>query len=318
MSERTRTVGKGEVMGKEGEKVILSDEKDRQGVTILSSKENLNKLDADVLGAVIRQRAHWLDRSIELLAARATGRSSSGIVETAQGALQNARRVVAVALEVWRECGYSVERPDIKFAVETLERGERFTKDRSYPFLPLPKPFDESGLRAIEDAIYKRRSVRLFRDEDVPDELVKKIIHAGTWAPTACDVQGVRYIVLKDPDRRNLIGQKYLAAASVIILVGVDSKGYSLPGLGKDNDRLDTGAAVQNMLIMAHALGLATCWGTQNFAARVPDVYRELQIPDNIEIITYIALGWPAHTPSTPLRMEVTEVAYKDAWGSPL
>ncbi len=288
--------------------------KTKEGET--SEKENLKesfrKLDTDVLRAITRQRAHHTDRSMQRLAVRESAPASE---EGTIFGMVGASRGLSAALEVLqeRECG--VETPDVRFAVETLERTERFAKEKTYPFSPVARPFDEAGLRAIKEAIYTRRSVRLCRDEDVPDELVKELIRAGQWAPIACGVQGVRYIVLKNPDHRKLIQQKFLAAAPVVIVVGVDTRFYSPLGVGKDNAVLDAGAAIENMLLMAHALGLATCWGTQaNFSA----IQRELQIPDYIRIVTYFSLGWPSHNPIPISRVDVAEVACKDGWGNPL
>ncbi|MDO8970881.1 MAG: nitroreductase family protein, partial [Saprospiraceae bacterium] len=51
----------------------------------------------------------------------------------------------------------------------------------------------------LGEAILGRRSVRRYTDEAVPHRVLEKIMEAGRWAPTACNVQGFRFIVIDDP-----------------------------------------------------------------------------------------------------------------------
>jgi len=57
-------------------------------------------------------------------------------------------------------------------------------------------------LQALEGLVKGRRSVRKWRQEDVPDELIKKAIELGTWAPNGGNYQGWHFIVVK---RKNII-----------------------------------------------------------------------------------------------------------------
>ena len=51
---------------------------------------------------------------------------------------------------------------------------------------------------AVLDNIYQRRSVRNYSDKEVPDETIKEIIRAGTYAPTAVNIQPWRFVVVKN------------------------------------------------------------------------------------------------------------------------
>jgi len=76
-------------------------------------------------------------------------------------------------------------------------------------------------------------------------------------------------------------------------------------------------AAIQNMLLMAHSEGLGACW----FCAPLfcQDVVRKvLRIPDDVEPMALITLGYPSERPKSPFRKPIEEIAYKNYWGERL
>ena len=78
------------------------------------------------------------------------------------------------------------------------------------------------------------------------------------------------------------------------------------PDMLERNRLLDCGAAMQNMVLMAHALGLGGCWLTFRL-----DMIRRLReyfaLDDEIEIMTYLDVGFPAETPMPPGRRALEE-----------
>lgn len=77
------------------------------------------------------------------------------------------------------------------------------------------------------------------------------------------------------------------------------------------------GAAVQNLLLAAHANGLGACW----FCAPIfckETVRRILKVPDDVEPQALIALGYPAEKPRVPFRKPLEDYAYLDYWGKKL
>jgi nitroreductase len=150
----------------------------------------------------------------------------------------------------------------------------------------------------LEEAIMGRRSVRVYTDEPVPIELVRKALEAGTWAPSAKNGQQWRFTVLTGESKRKLIeamregldetakrigrgamGSSFSSCAImeeapvVIMIWNAGSHAMSaagrvaifLRGRGAEDLALwaemeGVSAAVQNMLLEAYALGLGSLW----------------------------------------------------------
>ncbi len=73
------------------------------------------------------------------------------------------------------------------------------------------------------------------------------------------------------------------------------------------NRLIDAGAAVQNMVLAAHALGLGGVWLTFS-DAMLERLYARFKLPEEIKIVTYIDVGYPAQIPAPPLRLGLEEV----------
>lgn len=265
------------------------------------SESDLMKMDTVTLRALIRQCAHTIDSGLQRYCLRP---------EVSRKVPDRARNLLRECLRVWDKRGYQRNKADIIYAYDATRRGDEFAQTLTYRPSPAPAPFCESDSRALEKAIQDRRSIRLFSDRAVPDELLDKVLGAAMWAPNTCSLSGVRFVVLKKEENRNLIVQVW--RAPVIIVGGFDERPYRFV---KDNElpynpMLDVGAAIQNMLLTAHALGLGAAWAT--FMGELSTIRRELAVPDYIKLITYVVMGWPADNPSTVPRMEVGEVVYRE------
>ncbi|HEX54915.1 MAG TPA: hypothetical protein ENF49_02175, partial [Candidatus Altiarchaeales archaeon] len=111
------------------------------------------------------------------------------------------------------------------------------------------------------EAIHSRRSVRKFKDKKIPDKDILKLIESAIYAPSACDIQGWRFIIVDKPEIiRELVDR---GAASFIrnttqgILVLYDNRTDNLEYM----DYIQSAAAgIQNILLVAHSLGIGTCW----------------------------------------------------------
>ncbi len=270
------------------------------------TNKQLMEMDPTVLRALIRQCSHRIDNGIQryFLNPEETVKRMGGAIG-----------MMRAALSAWEKRGYEVDKPDIKYAYDALKRGGQFASTPVYHPSPPHAPFSERDLKVVEKVIFERRAVRRFSDRDVPDDVLNKVFEAAIHAPCACCFQGVRFIVIREAEKRKLIGQPW--ASPVIIMAGVDKRPYQ-EFLGKAergyNRLVDVGVAVQNLLLMAHALGLGTCIATYIDEPEVDVLRRELEIPEYIEIVTYIVLGWPADEPTTVPRMEVGEFVSINRW----
>lgn len=138
--------------------------------------------------------------------------------------------------------------------------------------------------------IKTRRSVRIFQDKKIDRETVKKIIEAATYAPSACNVQGWRFIVIDDEKKKQEIvdngGSINIKKAPLGILTLYDNRTKNTEYL----DNIQSGAAaIQNMLLTVHNLGLGACWICHLPSKR--DLRKIFNIPKTMSPVAYILIG---------------------------
>ena len=184
----------------------------------------------------------------------------------------------------------------------------------------------------VLDAIRGRRSVGRMRPEVPPREAVEAILDAGTWAPCHHATEPWRFVVVAGEAREALgdvmaqakverrlregepVEGEYERAkakalrAPVIIAAGVEPSAN--PKVVEIEEIEAGAAAVQNMLLAAHALGLATIWRTGD-PAYDPAVKAFLGLSPAAHIIGFVYLGYPD---AAPIREPHTPAAMKSTW----
>jgi len=165
--------------------------------------------------------------------------------------------------------------------------------------------------------IFGRRSIRAYAPGDVSDETVKTILEAGMAAPSACATDPWRFVVLRDQAVRNRIVEnlpygKMLAQAPLGIVVCGDMNAahdHQLSYLLQD-----CSAAIENMLLAIHGLGLGACWlGVHPREARVAHIQSVLGLPANIIPVAAIAIGHPGETKESRTRYNPAYI-HNDRW----
>lgn len=171
----------------------------------------------------------------------------------------------------------------------------------------------------VMEVIRGRRSVRAFKSEDVPSEIVEKLIDAARWAPSAGNIQPWKFIVVRNPEikrrlARAALDQAFIEEAPVVIVVCADEACYS-QRYGIRGEALyciqDTAAAIQNIHLVAYALKLGTCWVG---AFRENEVREILRVPYGIRPVALIPVGYSAEAPKPPRRKPVCEIVYYDTF----
>lgn len=170
------------------------------------------------------------------------------------------------------------------------------------------------------EAIKNRRSIRAFKSDSIPEEDLKKILTAGIWAPSAGNLQSWEFIIVKDDAKKKELaiasyGQDHVHEAPVVIAICANKR-RSSSRYGERGKNLycvqDTAAAIQNILLMAHALGYGTCWVGAFNEKKVAQI---LDCPDHIRPVALIPLGVPAEHPIPPSRMDLNKVTYAEKFG---
>jgi nitroreductase len=167
----------------------------------------------------------------------------------------------------------------------------------------------------LMEAIIGRRSTRVFLQKSISDETIKKLIEAARWAPSAGNIQPWIFLVIRKREIKILLAeaalnQMFVAEAPVVIVVCADEK-RSLMSYGVRGKSLyciqDTAAATQNLLLMAYALELGTCWVG---AFNETEAKKALRLPEWIRPLSLIPLGYPKEKPSQKQRRPVSEIVH--------
>lgn len=166
------------------------------------------------------------------------------------------------------------------------------------------------------EAIMGRRSIRNYTDQPVTDEQLDVVLRAAMAAPSAGNQQSWRFIVVRDADRREALSQAtpyagMMARAPVGIVVCGDTREPKHPGYWVQ----DCSAAIQNLLVAAHAKGLGAVWiGCHPVEERVENVRRICGVPEGVMPMSMIALGHPAEEKPPAERFDPAWV-YSERWG---
>jgi nitroreductase len=270
-----------------------------------ATKEQLSQLSPSVLRSLIREKVHHaMETAIELFAKK--GKPAS----------PNIGHQARELLEEWKRRGLPEDVPDIKWAHQWVAITQTYIETQEYLNPPHPFALAAEEVAVVEGVIRNRRSIRIWKDEDVPQPLIDRLIEAASWAPSACNQQPVRYVTIRDRETIKMIpGDGCFEMAPVIIVVVIDRRSYEyLNTIPSYNPVLDAGAAIQNMLLMAYALGLGTTWGTFGNRPQNEAVRTRLVLPDYMEMLTYVGVGLPADFPPPPGRLPVRNLQAHERW----
>lgn len=173
----------------------------------------------------------------------------------------------------------------------------------------------------VVECIKTRRSVRKFLDVPVEWDKVGTIVDAARNAPNAGNLQNWKFIiVVKEDTRKGLaeacLQQFWMAKAPVhIIACAEPEKGKRFYGIR--GERLysvqNCAAAVENMLLTAHSLGLGACWIG---AFDEEHVKRILGIPDNVRPQAVVPIGYPAEKVPAPMQFQLENIVFVENWGN--
>lgn len=171
----------------------------------------------------------------------------------------------------------------------------------------------------LSDAVAKRRSIRTYKKQDLPQGIVEKLLEAARQAPSAGNVQPWEFVVASTQKTKMDIsqaafGQKYLREASVVIVVCADEK-RAVESYGDRGKTLyclqDTAAAIQNILLTACSLGLGSCWIG---IFKEDEIRKVINAPKDMRPVALIPVGYPNESPDARPRRPLGEVMHKETF----
>jgi nitroreductase len=267
------------------------------------TREDLIKMDPVCLRALFRERVH---HTIEV--------KIYPILLGSKEVPSNFGSQPQLILDVWRKRGLPDDGPDFEWGKKylalaaKLRAGERVEIEEL-----LPIPFTGEEMAVVRKLIWGRRSFRNWAPgREISDEMIEEILEAGRAAPVGCNLNAVRFIVIRDPEEARMVWSDVSTPMDrcVLIVICYDRRVYETVGHDRtvpQNMLLDCGAAADHMCLMAHALGLGAVWLTcmEKTARAFKEKYG---LPDYIEQALHIAVGWPAIATIKSERMPLREM----------
>ncbi len=171
-------------------------------------------------------------------------------------------------------------------------------------------------MRFIELA-EKRCSIRGYKPDPVPEELLGEILQAGRLAPTAKNLQPFHFIVVRDPAKLDELALSYpapfLREAPVLIVICMESsKGWTRDRYdGKNYCEVDAAIAIDHMTLAAADNGLGTCW----IGAFDPEkVSAAMGLPAGVEPLALLPVGFPNMEGREKTRKSLDELVRYEQW----
>jgi nitroreductase len=166
------------------------------------------------------------------------------------------------------------------------------------------------------DLVTKRFSARKYTSKKVEPEKLKKILEAGRLAPTACNNQPVKLVVIESEASMEKLGKSSgtFDAPLVIIVCSDLSKCWRRQHDGKVSGDIDASIVTDHMMLQATELGLGSVW----VCSFNPDILRrEFNIPANFEPVNLLIIGYSdddAPNPRHFIRKSVEEITVKESF----
>lgn len=146
----------------------------------------------------------------------------------------------------------------------------------------------------FQNLIQERYSVRSFRPEHLSREVLEKILAAGHLAPTGCNYQPQRILVLNTDEAMEKLRnctRSHFQAPTALLVCHNTAESWVRPYDGALASPVDAAIVTTHMMLAAHDLGVGCCW-VMHFN---PDAMRQtFAIPQGIEPLALLVMGWPS------------------------
>jgi nitroreductase len=257
------------------------------------TKEDIKKLDEVSHRGLLHERIHHgIEVPIYPIVLKWKGEAIAGFGLQPQ-----------IVYDAWVEKGYPVTDEDLVWAKRYLDLAAQIRAGKK-PHIPeikeaLPIPFTKDELKVVHKLIWDRRTSRGgWLAKEVSDEVIAQICEAGRAAPIGCNLDEVRFVILKTEEEKKLIRSDVSTENGVIIVICYDKRpaavvGQDRPERVPHNRGFDCAAAGDHMGLMAQALGLTSVWLSDSPGGGKK--FKEAWgLPEELEVAMHFGVGWPA------------------------
>jgi len=167
----------------------------------------------------------------------------------------------------------------------------------------------------VFDALHTRRSIRKYLQKDIPEDLVQQILAAAMMAPSAGNERPWQFVLVSEKEKKEQIKAAHpyagmMANAPLGILICGDLTKQKHEGFWVQ----DCSAAMQNLLLAAHASGLGAVWtGIYPVEDRVKQFCTIFNLPEQIIPFGLAVMGWPDQSSKTPERFDPSRI-HRNTW----
>jgi nitroreductase len=168
-------------------------------------------------------------------------------------------------------------------------------------------------MKNLTEAIYNRRSIRSYSNKQISEDLLKQIFDTARWAPSSMNEQPWLYLYAyngtekfkKILDSLAPFNQQWAKNASVLVL-SMAKKTFEYKGKENRYYMYDVGSANQNLLLAAYANNIQ---GHPMGGFETKKIIESFNIPDNIEPVCIISLGYADSPDKLPQDLKERELA---------
>ncbi|MEW6622674.1 MAG: nitroreductase family protein [Bacillota bacterium] len=196
----------------------------------------------------------------------------------------------------------------------------------------------------LMEVVRTRRSIRKYKPDAIPQDLLREILEAARLAPSGVNRQPWRFVLVADPQLKKLIkaasfNQRFVEEAPLLVVCCADLQAYKSENVRKrvtelidigalakesinwypqENDdektlltkyglgvTLNVAIAVEHLVLAAASFGLGTCWVQRMKPEEIRNI---LGLPDNMLVVALLPMGYPAEDPGPRPRLSLDEI----------
>ena len=167
----------------------------------------------------------------------------------------------------------------------------------------------------VNDAVMSRLTVREYKPDPIPDDVVLKLLEAGRLSPSSQNLQPWHFIVIRNGETIRRLGElatqgPFVGDAPLAIAIATDDTPRA---------QLDAGRALQQMELVAWEEGMGTCFVGIRQAEQNQAIKDLLGIPDHLVLLTVLPFGYRKNVNMGRMgrrnRKSLSEVAHSERFG---
>jgi nitroreductase len=178
----------------------------------------------------------------------------------------------------------------------------------------------------INEALKERRSIRKFRKDLIPEEILEEVLDTARYAPSWANTQVWEFIVIKEQSTKDALAGTLSPAnpstsavkEAPVVLVACGKKGVSGFYKGQQSTVIgdwlmfDVALCIATLNLAAHDKGLGM---VHVGAFDIPGAASILGVPDDVQVVEILPLGYPDQSPKAPRRKETKEFVHYESYG---